>query len=152
MNLDFVNIQNIIVNCQCQLFFFADVWLRNSSLSVLQENVFSRLPESWVEVNSNASKLTFCHIVNTSLTTPVIKYTLTIKQDFSCTLSVLTKIVQVPYLIPSHIYTPESLLHVMANLINMNICNGNNDQHFQELAKKRKGKFTDRTGKHKKKT
>ena len=84
--------------------------------------------------------------MNTSLTTPVIKYTLTIKQDFSCALSILSKIVQVPYLIPSHIYTPESLLHVMANLINMNICNGNNDQHFQQLAKKREGKFTDRTG------
>ena len=97
---------------------------RMATQSFRQEYVFSRLPESWVEVNSNSSKLTFCHIVNTSLTTPVIKYTLTIKQDFSCTLSVLTKIVQVPYLIPSHIYTPESLLHVMANLINMNICTG----------------------------
>ena len=46
----------------------------------------------------------------------------------------------------THLYS--SHLHVMANLINMNICNSNNDQHFQELAKKRGGKFTDRTGKH----
>ena len=38
----------------------------------------------------------------------------------------------------------------MGNLKTMNICNGNNDQHFQQLAKKREGKFTDRTGKQNK--
>ena len=55
---------------------------RMATQSFRQEYVFSRLPESWVEVNSNSSKLTFCHIVNTSLTTPVIKYSLTINETF----------------------------------------------------------------------
>lgn len=129
--------------------------LPTSNIDSLESQLSTSKPLSWtltaVFEEEYGEKLVICYI-ETPQQTPIIKYSITIRQDFSWFLGVFGNTLM-PQSCPVLRYTPDTLdsvdrvLQFISVIESSKICRGNSEEKFMELAKRRIGVFKNHSGK-----
>ena len=100
------------------------------------------LPITWHKVESSSTSLVLAHII-TEDSKPKIKYSVIIKHNLTCSLSIYGKPFQQNY---ATIKRKIDLLSVLRALESMSLCIGNNDPQFMNIAMEKNGRLCDRAG------
>ena len=94
------------------------------------------LPAGWTLVQTENNEIIACLIYHDSQQIPTVVSSLTIALGRTVNLPTST----------TTISNAENFLHIITTIQNCNLCPGNNDNQFIQIAEQRKGKFTDRIG------
>ncbi len=104
---------------------------------------------NWINVDSSMLSCSTHHLTLSYLiihnSNPIIKYSLAIQQNLTCSLSVFGVITQTNY---GTIKSKEDLLGILKDLESKVICIGNSDKNFMDLVTKKGGKLYNRAGKN----
>ena len=94
-------------------------------------------------MDSSTTHLTLSHVV-VQKSNPIIKYSLVIQHNLTCSLTICGKTTQPNY---ATIKKKDNLLAILKVLENKIACIGNDDEKFMDLAMKKGGKLYNRGGK-----
>ena len=103
------------------------------------------LPAGWTLVQTENNEIIACLICHDSQQIPTVVSSLTISETLQYKVIVLGRTVNLPTSTTT-ISNAENFLHIITTIQNCNLCPGNNDNQFIQIAEQRKGKFTDRIG------
>ena len=96
-------------------------------------------------MDSSTTHLTLSHVV-IQKSNPIMKYSLVIQHNLTCSLTICGKTTQPNY---ATIKKKDDLLAILKVLENKTVCIGNDDEKFMDLAMKKGGKLYNRAGKKK---
>ena len=112
---------------------------------ILKKNIQScSLPTGWALVNTTNNEIFAC-LLHDSKHIPEVQFSITISENLQYKITAFGRSVNLPTT-TSIITNVEDFLSIIKILKNCNICPGNNDIDFVQLAKQRNGNFIDRTG------
>ena len=94
-------------------------------------------------MDSSTTHLTLSHVVVQN-SNPIIKYSLVIQHNLTCSLTVCGKTTQPNY---ATIKKKDDVLAILKVLENKPVCIGNDDEKFMDLAMKKGVKLYNRAGK-----
>lgn len=114
------------------------------------------LPDSWTittGVDSDGGHKLFLCFLETTREAPLLKYSITIKEDFSWNLivferSVNKRLCRALSSNGSQLNLVDKVVYLISTLKVCKLCTGNSDQKFLLVAKRRDGTFMDHSGNH----
>ncbi len=114
------------------------------------------LPHSWITqatagIEAAASKIVLC-CLETASETPVIRHSITIREDFTWLVSVYSHSVTPQSChalaeLPVRLDSVDKIKDVVSTIEHSRICDGNSESKFLDVAKRRDGVFKDHSGK-----
>lgn len=129
----------------------------NLSLLETQLSTFDVLPSSWtvtISMDEEAGRKIFLCCLETGRETPIIKYSFTIRENFTWFLRVFANCVVPKFCCvlsnaPDVLDSIDKVMQIISIVEHCKICEGNSDDRFMEVAKRREGVFKNRSGKTK---
>ena len=108
------------------------------------------LPDGWTRAKSAPSELVVCNLSQSKPDVPpLVKYTVTVTESLLWTVHIFGQLVQTTQLMPSQpcrLETVSEFFSLLQHLKNFQVCCGNSEDKFIQLAHKKRGKFCDKAG------
>lgn len=127
------------------------VQLPSPSIETLHSQLLSSVSTNWtLTMSSEPDKnLILSHIVQSPDKTPIIRYSVTIKEDFSWSMNVMGRAVSQCSLIhhiPPALTSVSEVLNLISIIEKSKICFGNHEESFIQAAMRREGIFRNKDG------
>lgn len=111
------------------------------------------LPDGWIIAKTGPSELTVCNLTKgIGESPPVVKFSVTVTESLNWSVHVYGQRVEAANLmmipVPQRLKTIPNFLLLLRCLDNLQVCTGNSDEKFIQLAISKKGKFRNRSGKY----